>query len=112
MKILIAGALALFGVAFAEIMGRWGRRKAGERPHAADLLGLPASIITEGPPVGADARRLVFVRVYRAYSELQSRNAIRKRALDRAQQWFLFGLALIAVALVLNLASEPPMAGR
>jgi len=108
-KGLLILALVTFGSAFFRIMGRRGKRKENEKPHASDSLGLPASIITDGPPVGDDARRMVFVRVYRAFSELQTRNALRKTALDQGQQWFLFGLCLIAIALILyTLGSEPP----
>ena len=102
-------ALITFWIAFLFIMGRRGKRNATEKPHASDLLGLPASILTEGPPVGDDARRLVFIRVYKAYSDLKARNALRKKALDQGQQWFLLGLALIALAIMLYIfCGEPP----
>jgi hypothetical protein len=111
-KILLSLGLVLFGWAFVRIMGRKGRR-AAVNPHSADLLGLPASIITVGPPVGDDARRMVFIRVYRAYSDLKGRNATRKKALDQGQQVFLLGMFLVAIALVLYIfASEPPRMGQ
>jgi hypothetical protein len=108
-KIFVVLALVTFWVAFLFIMGRRGKRNPSEKPHSADLLGLPASILTEGPPVGDDARRLVFIRVYKAYSDLKARNALRKKALDQGQQWFLFGLALIALAIIVYICfGEPP----
>jgi hypothetical protein len=107
-KILMSLGLVMFGLAFFQIMGRSSSRKKQSRANASDYLSLPQSIITKGPPAGDEARKLVFVRIYRAFSDLQVRNSLRKKSLDLGQQLFLIGLALIAISILVYIfASEP-----
>jgi hypothetical protein len=78
--------------------------------HSSDYLALPEWIFTEGTPVGPPAKKLVFQRVYRAYLDLQGRNAETKEKLDSGQQWFVIGLMLVLLAIVLYIiTSEPPI---
>ncbi len=99
--IFLVGALVYFVWALFSLAHK------AERQTASSHLNLPARAYY--PPGVNDAetqRRMAFARTYRAYQELQIRNAKARKSLSSAWTRFGFGISLVCVVIVIYIIAQ------
>jgi len=100
-RILLGIGALLATVAFFRTLSvrRVGKRER-RRAFASNNLALAISDIVNPPQNAKRTRQLVFVRIYKAYLDLQKRNAREKRRLDHAQVILVFSVVFVVLGLL------------
>lgn len=107
-KGLLSLALLLFGRGLYLAMR--GVSRGGPRPPASDLLQFPKEIIKCPPLSDRETRAQVFYRFAKAITELSTQNAEKAARVTACEKWFIWGLSVVFVALLLyTWTSVPPM---
>lgn len=113
-RVCLSLSLLFFGLSLARMMLRPTRKgEKGSVSTASHSLEIPPEdIAVLGTISSAEAEVQIFSLMYRAYLDLKKRNASTALRLERAQAWFVYGIALVFLAVFTYICSSyPPIYG-
>jgi hypothetical protein len=111
--VAIRGTLALslffFGLSLVRMMVRRASTAAGNTSTASNSLELLPSEIGKLQGMDEDSSRLrAFALTYGAFIDLKQRNAKTAKRLEAAQQFFIYGICLVFLAVIAYIVSSYP----